>query len=184
MKYILVNKKLVNVILFLFLTFFFSSCCSAFGYWSGDCYDENISTPANALSFGYLADYIGGYSNCSFIYFLVNFMWAYLTAYVFVLGFACSKGADLEWANKFSDIVFPYILGLVIFIPLFIWITGWFDELNMLMKIVIGGVIALFLFRFRGIISPIANGLKHIAVVFCIIDFILGIIIFFYKTTK
>ena len=84
---------------------------------------------------------------------------------------------SVERGNSWAERIICFLFCLYIYCLLYNWITGWFDDPRMLIKVIIGGGIIWGLYCIWGILLPIANLVKYISWVFCTIDFILGVIV-------
>lgn len=84
---------------------------------------------------------------------------------------------SVERGHSWSDRVIGFIFSIYLYYLTYSWITGWFDDLNMLFKVIIGGVIIVVLFRLWGLLIYLANITKYISWIFCPIDFILGVLV-------
>lgn len=91
--------------------------------------------------------------------------------------YSLSGTGSSDRGHRWADIIVFLIFSIIIYCILYRWITGWFDELNMLFKVVIGGGIIVLLYNLRGILLPISSLAKYISWAFCSIDFILGILV-------
>lgn len=198
MKNIFANKKLLTIVVLLLLVFFFSSC-SATSYWWGtdsEGRDFDNDNPFEACLAAILAPIFSLFPNESnLVIIVVGIFWLFgLSSALIYMGsnpnysgksyritiggkeHIIEDNCDLN-KNRWDNKVIIYLLFLIVFIFLYNLITGWFDDLNLFFKLIIGCISAIITKGLCSLVLPFVETFKLISWYFISIDYVLGIIV-------